>query len=94
MPNKTAEIVDSCPESLIEMTKRAEGKNCEEQARTHSCTEIEQYQYHCVINELEDAFVEVCAKELLIHFGKLSIKIIIFFMLFLRFQLQSIRIIL
>lgn len=94
MPNETAEIVDSCPESLIEMTKRAEGKNCEEQARTHNCTEIEQYKYHCVINELEDAFIEVCAEELLIHFGKLSIKIIIFFMLFLRFQLQSIKIIL
>lgn len=79
MSNKTAEIVNSCPESLIETKKRAERKNCEEKARTHSCAEIEQYQYHCLINELEDAFVEVCAKEYKIYFGKLSMKIMIFY---------------
>lgn len=83
MSNKTAEIVDSCPESHIEMTERAKWKKCEEQARTHSCTETEQYKYHCVINELEDAFVEVCAPPKIIHFGKFSMKIMKFIFYFL-----------
>lgn len=69
-------MVDSCPDSLNEMTKRAKVKNCEEHSRTHNCTETKPYVYHCVINELIDAFVEVCAPEKFINIGKLSFKII------------------
>lgn len=76
MSNKTAEIVDSCPDSLNEMTKRAKVKNCEEHSRNHNCTGSKPYVYHCVINELKDAFVEVCAPNKFINIGKMSFKII------------------
>lgn len=75
MSSKTAEIVDSCPETLKEMTKRAKVKNCEEQSRTQNCTGTKPYEYHCLINELEDAFVEVCAEKKYINLGRLSVKI-------------------
>lgn len=50
-------------------------KNCEEQSRTHNCTGTKPYEYHCLINELEDAFVEVCAEKKYINIGRLSVKI-------------------
>lgn len=75
-------MVDSCPESLNEMTKRANVKNCEKHSSTHNCTGTEPYVYHCLINELQDAFVEVCAPEQIINIGKLSYKIIILIFIF------------
>lgn len=81
----TAEIVDSCPESLNEVTTRANMKNCENHSSTHNCTGTKPYVYHCVINELIDAFIEVCAEDMFINTGKLSFKIIklIFILFFL-----------
>lgn len=73
-------MVDSCPESLNEMTKRANVKNCEKHSSTHNCTGTDVY--HCLINELQDAFVEVCAPEQIINIGKLSYKIIILIFIF------------
>lgn len=72
------------------MTKRAEVKNCEEHSRTHNCTGTKPYVYHCVINELIDAFVEVCAPAKFINIGKLSFKIIK--LIFIYFVLIPIKI--
>ena len=41
--------------------KRKERKNCEALAKRQNCTKPEDFSYHCVMNENEDAFIEVCA---------------------------------
>lgn len=63
----TSHKVASCPESQSEMEARANEKNCESIAQTQNCTMPEKIKYHCVMNELENAFIEVCAPEYRIH---------------------------
>lgn len=54
------------------MEVRAKKKNCESINHKQNCTTPEKIKYHCVINELENAFIEVCAPEYRIH-GMLSL---------------------
>lgn len=65
--NQSAEIVGSCPETMHQMENRAKMKNCESMARVQNCTAQQKFKYHCVMNELENTFVEVCAEEYIIH---------------------------
>lgn len=65
--NETVESVQSCPRTKSEIEKRARLKNCTSLAFIQNCTKTIKFKYHCVINELEDAFLEVCAPEYYIH---------------------------
>lgn len=49
------------------MEVRAKKKNCGSIAHEQNCTSPEQIKYHCVMNELETAFIEVCAPVYRIH---------------------------
>lgn len=62
---KTVKYVESCPENRSGMEKRAKIKNCK--LVPQNCTEPNKFKYHCVINEMGDKFVEVCAEEYFIH---------------------------
>lgn len=63
----TSQKVASCPESQEEMEVRAKKKKCESIAHGQKCTTHEKIKYHCVMNELENAFIEVCAPVYRIH---------------------------
>lgn len=63
---QTVGVVDSCPESKAELKKREMEKNCSLKANIQNCTEPANFKYHCVINESEDKFIEVCAMEIYI----------------------------
>lgn len=63
----TSQRVASCPESRKEMEVRAKKKNCGSIAHEQNCTMPEKIKYHCIMNELENAFLEVCAPEYRIH---------------------------
>lgn len=63
----TSQKVASCPESQNDMEVRANEKNCESIAHKQNCTTPDKIKYHCVMNELENAFIEVCAPEYRIH---------------------------
>lgn len=56
------------------MEVRAKIKNCEAMAGIQNCTTAEKFKYHCVMNELETKFVEVCAPEYYIHGTLLQLK--------------------
>lgn len=49
------------------MEVRAKVKECESKARRQNCSSIEKIKYHCIMNELENTFVEVCAPVYRIH---------------------------
>lgn len=51
----------SCPVTKERWDERAKIKNCTSLARVQNCTRSSNFKYHCVINEFEDAFIEVCA---------------------------------
>ena len=57
----TVEKVDSCPLNKMAVNERKERKNCEALAKRQNCTEPKYFSYHCVMNENEDALIEVCA---------------------------------
>lgn len=62
---KTVKYVESCPENRSGMENRAKIKNCK--LVPQNCTEPNKFKYHCVINEMGDKFVEVCAEEYFVH---------------------------
>lgn len=64
---ETAVAVSSCPQNMIAMEEKAKMKNCETMAKIQNCTVPEKFKYHCVMNELQTIFVEVCAPEYYIH---------------------------
>lgn len=65
--NGTAVTVSSCPQNKSEMEERAKIKNCNVTAGIQNCTDTENFKYHCVMNELETNFVELCAPQYYIH---------------------------
>lgn len=65
--DQSVEKVGSCPENIYQMENRAKMKNCESKARIQNCTTQQKFKYHCVMDELENTFVEVCAEEYIIH---------------------------
>lgn len=58
---KTAMEVTSCPVTKEQWDERARIKNCTSLAHVQNCTKSSNFKYHCVMNEFEDAFIEVCA---------------------------------
>lgn len=64
---ETAVAVSSCPQNKSVMEERAKIKNCEAIAGIQSCTAPENFKYHCLMNELETEFLEVCAPQFYIH---------------------------
>lgn len=56
----------SCPQNENEQQRRAETKNCESLALKQNCTDPAKFKYHCVPDELQSTFVEVCAQEIFI----------------------------
>lgn len=65
--HKTAVPVSSCPQNKSAMEERAKIKNCKAIAAIQNCTVYQNFKYHCVMNELETTFVEVCAPQYTIH---------------------------
>ena len=61
----TLEYVLSCPRTIEEIQKAAQRKQCHDIAKTQSCTEPENFKYHCVLNSFKNATVEVCAPEII-----------------------------
>lgn len=55
--------VDSCPKTESEQKSRADLKNCESMARKQNCSDPQKFKYHCLPDELQSTFVEVCAPE-------------------------------
>lgn len=66
---KTAVCVPSCPQSKEEMEARAKNKDCVSIAHSQNCTKPEHFKYHCLINEFENASIEVCAESYYIVSG-------------------------
>lgn len=64
---QTAEAVSSCPRNKSVMVERAKIKNCEATAKIQNCTDPEKFKFHCVMNELETEFIELCAPQYYIH---------------------------
>lgn len=64
---QTASRVTSCPKTMQEMEEREQLKNCLSLAFLQNCTDAINFKYHCVINEFENALIEVCAPEYYIH---------------------------
>lgn len=64
---QTVETTDSCPKDKSEMEERSKRKNCDGLAQIQNCTEPQNFKYHCVINELGNSIVEVCAEAYYIH---------------------------
>lgn len=57
----TIEYVTSCPHNKTEWKKAVQRKNCESMAHHQNCTAPKNFQYHCLINHLRNATLEVCA---------------------------------
>lgn len=64
---QTVEKVESCPVSISEWEKRKEIKKCSLLAHKQNCTDASNFEYHCVINEYENALTEVCAPAYMIN---------------------------
>lgn len=65
--SQTLQRVTLCPGNKGEMEVRAKKKNCESIAHEQNCTKPEKFKYHCVMNALGSALIEVCAPEYRIH---------------------------
>lgn len=65
--NQTVQKVESCPVTKEELIKRREVKKCHLLSQKQNCTKPFNFKYHCVMNEFEDAFVEVCAPAYMIN---------------------------
>ena len=47
--------------------QRIREKKCDEYAKLQNCTDPLKFLYHCVINEYNNATIEVCAPEYIIN---------------------------
>lgn len=57
----SVKVVDSCPTSKTEWDVAARKKDCGRMASKQTCTTVEKFQYHCVVNGLRSKLLEVCA---------------------------------
>lgn len=64
---QTVEKVESCPVSISEWERRKEIKKCNLLAHKQNCTDVSNFEYHCVINEYENALTEVCVPAYMIN---------------------------
>lgn len=82
---QTVDKVDSCPMNKSAVEQRIREKNCDAYAKLQNCTNPLKFLYHCVINEYNNAIIEVCAPVYIIN-GKL---ITIFFFDHFYYTLQT-----
>lgn len=59
--------VTSCPKSIEEWESAAKIKNCSITASQQTCTNTDEFVYHCVIDGFQKETLEVCAPRKLIH---------------------------
>ncbi|XP_062594952.1 uncharacterized protein LOC134256312 [Saccostrea cucullata] len=57
----TVKTVASCPITKEERDKASDLKNCKQFAQKQNCSDPSKFQYHCVMNELQNKLLEVCA---------------------------------
>lgn len=62
----SVKTVSSCPDSKEAWDIAARKKNCSGMAAGQTCSTVEKFQYHCVINGFRNKFVEVCAPKRII----------------------------
>lgn len=59
---KSLKEVRSCPLTKEKWEEREREKDCKSLGRIQNCTtDASKFKYHCVINEFENGFVEVCS---------------------------------
>lgn len=66
---RTVQEVSTCPVTTANKEKAEKIKKCHELAEKQNCTEASMFKYHCVINEDNDKFLEVCAPAIEIILG-------------------------
>lgn len=54
--------MSSCPKTDDDLKIASKLKQCESIAKVQSCSNPEDFTYHCVLNSKKNATVEVCAK--------------------------------
>lgn len=64
---QTVEKVKSCPASIFEWERRKEIRKCSLLAQNQNCTDVSNFEYHCVIDESGKALIEVCASAYIIN---------------------------
>lgn len=62
----SVKTVSSCPDSKEAWDIAARRKNCSGMAAGQTCTKVENFKYHCVINGFRNKLVEVCAPKRII----------------------------
>lgn len=70
---ETVRPVQKCPANETEWNKAAQRKNCSEIQKNDNCTNVE---YHCLVNELRNNFIEVCTESRIIRKGMYSLNAI------------------
>lgn len=67
----TLQPVSYCPRNFTELQLAVKRKRCDALANKQTCvTDPQQFVYHCLVNQKNDGFVEVCAPEWILS-GKL-----------------------
>lgn len=59
----TVQQVTFCPRSFTELQLAVERKRCDALAKIQTCVDPKKFVYHCLVNQQNDGFVEVCAPE-------------------------------
>ena len=62
----SVKAVDVCPMSEKEWQQASMRMKCGELASKQTCSPVEKFKYHCVINPFRNQTLEVCAPEILI----------------------------
>lgn len=57
----TLSVVSHCPSNATEWVSAAKRKSCNDLGKVQSCTEPDQFVYHCVLNQEATQLLEVCA---------------------------------
>lgn len=59
----TVQKVTHCPRNPAELQLAVERKRCDALANIQTCVDPKKFVYHCLVNQQNDGFVEVCAPE-------------------------------
>lgn len=59
----TVQKVTHCPRNFTELQLAVKKKRCDAIANIQTCVDPKKFVYHCLVNQQNDGFVEVCAPE-------------------------------
>lgn len=59
----TVQKVPDCPRNFTELQLAVKRKRCDALANIQTCVDPNKFVYHCLVNQQNDGFVEVCAPE-------------------------------